>query len=182
VLVGAVLMGTAGTAVAVGSGATLPAPLRAVAVAVGLPVDSAQLAETKTVLRELKTEMASGQAPPARRADVARAARALRSHLGRLAPAERAKVEADIAAELSAADTLLAPPPPPVQAPAPVPPTTVVEAPPTTAAPHHTEPPPTVAPDGPPTTAEPPTTAPPPPPPPTTTTEPAPTTTVPGGG
>jgi len=90
-----------GAAAAVG--ATLPAPLRSAAVAMGLPVDDSELASAKADLRRLQDALGRRD-----RSAVASAVAQLRHCIATLGAADRAKVDAAADALLARADELLA--------------------------------------------------------------------------
>ena len=93
-----------GGLVAVSTGAPVPRALRSPARALGLPVDSADLADARTAMANLRTALA--QPDDAR---VVAAADALVAHFRRLGPDDRAAVEADALALLARADERLRP-------------------------------------------------------------------------
>jgi hypothetical protein len=96
-LVGAGVLAGAGSACAL-SGAVLPHPLRVVAHAIGLPVDSAEVAEARAARRALRQSLQRDN-PTA----TAAAAQRLRHALGDLSNGDRAEL-GDVAGLLDAAD------------------------------------------------------------------------------
>jgi len=114
------VLGGASAAAAV-SGAVMPQPVRVAARAVGLPVDSPQLASARAALAHLRDALADKPRDlGAIRAD----AQAVRDHLGRLSADDRFQVEDESAFLLAEADAALAPPPASLGGAAPVSPST----------------------------------------------------------
>ena len=112
---GLVVLGSASAAAAV-SGAVMPQPVRVAARAVGLPVDSPQLAHARAAIARLRDTL--GDKP--RDLDSIRAdAQAVRDHLARLSADDRSHVEDEAAFLLAEADAALAPPPVPLGSPVP---------------------------------------------------------------
>ena len=101
-VVGSIVL-SAGTAAAVGAGAPLPRPLRAVADAVGLPVDSVALADARTSMADLRHAL-EAEDPPW----VTSASDELREDLYRLSTGERDEVEPVSTALLERAAAFLA--------------------------------------------------------------------------
>jgi hypothetical protein len=101
-LVAAMALTTTGTAVAVGAGARITAPLRRVARAVGLPVASPAMARTKEAMGRLRAALFARN-----EGDVRQGAEELRSRAEELDQAERAAVLAEKEALLAEADRFL---------------------------------------------------------------------------
>lgn len=93
---------SASAAAAAGGGMPLPRPMRAVAYAVGLPVDSPALDDTHRHLRALDEAVDQGDRPEARRTVLR-----LEKAVARVPADERHDVENDVAAALAAAAPLL---------------------------------------------------------------------------
>jgi hypothetical protein len=91
-----------GTALALSSDATLPRPLRSVAHAVGLPVDSVALAHTRQTMSDLRSALDDGD-----EAAVASDAARLRAELTELSGEDRGEVAAEASELLSEADAFL---------------------------------------------------------------------------
>src|SRR5581483_10259860 len=102
-----VLLGGASAAAAV-SGAVMPQPVRVAARAVGLPVDSPQLAEARAALDRLHDALA---AKPRNANDIRARAQDVRDRVDRLSADDRLEVEDEAAFLLAEADAALAPPP-----------------------------------------------------------------------
>jgi len=89
VLVAAMLtLASGGTAAAALTGASLPAPLRSVASAVGLPVDDTSVAMAKSVMADLQAALAAGD-----RVRIAADAGRLRDLIGTMSGGDRARIE-----------------------------------------------------------------------------------------
>ena len=89
VLVAAMLtLASGGTAAAALTGASLPAPLRSVASAVGLPVDDTSVAMAKSVMADLQAAVAAGD-----RVRIAADASRLRHLIGTMSGGDRARIE-----------------------------------------------------------------------------------------
>jgi hypothetical protein len=104
---GLVLLGGA-SAAAAASGAVMPQPVRVAARAVGLPVDSPQLADARAALGHLRDALAD---TPRNVNDIRADAQDVRDRLGRLSADDRLDVEDEAAFLLAEADAALAPPP-----------------------------------------------------------------------
>ena len=88
VLVAAMLTVASGGTAAALTGASLPAPLRSVANAVGLPVDDTSVATAKSVMADLQAALAAGD-----RARIAAGAGRLRDLIGTMSGGDRARIE-----------------------------------------------------------------------------------------
>jgi hypothetical protein len=99
-LVGAVAAGTPGVAFAA-TGAPLPQPLRQAAYAVGLPVDSPDLAAARSARSHLRHDLERGDRDAA-----TKSAARLRARLGDLNHDERGEIQQDTAGLLHQADEL----------------------------------------------------------------------------
>lgn len=130
------LSGATAVAAAVNDGA-LPSPVRAVVHAVGLPVDSIELAQAKDALKRLRT---------ATDAEVADALARAERELADLTPAERASLGDDADRTLAEARVRLARVQAPVTTPSTTPPSTVPSTPPSASTPSVTSSSPTSTP------------------------------------
>ena len=106
---GAVLVGASAAAAA--TGGALPRPLRMAARAVGLPVESPNLASARSALARLRGSLG---ARPRDLGDVREQAQDVRDRLAHLSADDRAHVEAEATFLLAEADAVLAPPPAPL--------------------------------------------------------------------
>ena len=107
VIAGVVVLGGASAAAAL-SGAVMPQPVRVAARAVGLPVDSPQLADARAALVRLREALAH---QPRDLGAIRSDAQDVRDRLGRLSADDRSQVDPEATFLLAAADTALAPPP-----------------------------------------------------------------------
>ncbi len=98
----AVVVLSASAAAAAGGGVPMPRPVRAIAYAVGLPVDSPALDDTHRHLRALDEALHEGDRPAIRRR-----ARQLEQAVAQVPADERDDAEEDVAAALAAAAPLL---------------------------------------------------------------------------
>jgi len=112
---GLVVLGGASAAAAV-SGAVMPQPVRVAARAVGLPVDSPQLAGARAALARLRDALAD---KPRDLASIRAQAQEARDRLARLSADDRSHVQDEAAFLLAEADDALAPPPAPLGSPPP---------------------------------------------------------------
>jgi hypothetical protein len=117
-MAGVLVLGSASAAAAL-SGAVMPQPVRVAARAVGLPVDSPDLAGARAALARLRDAL--DRRPPDLGA-IRALARDARDRVGRLSADDRSKVDEEADFLLGAADAALAPPPAPLGAPPPSPP------------------------------------------------------------
>ena len=119
-LAGFLVLGGASTAAAA-SGAVMPEPVRVAVRAVGLPVDSPQLADARTGIARLRDAL---DAQPRNVGEIRERAQQLRNELARVSAGERITVDAQARFLLVEADNALAPAPTPIASPpAPVAPT-----------------------------------------------------------
>jgi hypothetical protein len=114
-LAGVLVFGTASAAAAL-SGAVMPQPVRVAARAVGLPVDSTDLAGARAALARLRDAL---DHRPLDLDAIRTLAQDARDRVGRLSADDRADVEAEATFLLAQADNALAPPPGPLGAPPP---------------------------------------------------------------
>jgi len=125
-LAGFLVLGGA-SAAAAASGAVMPEPVRVAARAVGLPVDSPQLAGTRAALARLRDALSR---QPRDLSAIRSSAQEVRNRLARLSADDRAQVDAEATVLLTGADAALSPPPTPLGAPpAPVTPSNASPAP-----------------------------------------------------
>jgi hypothetical protein len=102
------------SAAAAASGAVMPQPMRVAARAVGLPVESPDLADARAALARLRAALAAK--PPDLNA-IRMRAQDVRDRLARLSADDRSHVEDEAGFLLAEADTALAPPPAPLGSP-----------------------------------------------------------------
>jgi hypothetical protein len=114
-MAGFLVLGGASAAAAV-SGAVMPQPVRVAARAVGLPVDSPQLAGARGALARLRGALAATPHDPA---EIRARAQEVRDRVGRLSADDRSQVEDEASFLLAQADNALAPPPAPLGTPPP---------------------------------------------------------------
>ena len=110
---GLVVLGSA-SAAAAATGAVMPEPVRVAVRAVGLPVDSPQLADARTAIARLRDAL---DARPRHVEDIRARAQELRDRLGHLSADDRLDLDAQARFLLVEADNALAPPPMPIGSP-----------------------------------------------------------------
>ncbi|MBV8981389.1 MAG: hypothetical protein JO086_10855, partial [Acidimicrobiia bacterium] len=125
-LAGFVVLGGA-SAAAASSGSVMPEPVRVAVRAVGLPVESPELADTRAAIARLRDAL---DARPRNLTVIRERAQELRDRLARLSADDRINVDAQANFLLVDADNAVAPPPPPAPLRPAAPPTTALPAPP----------------------------------------------------